>query len=145
MAYPNKYHLNTFHVQTEPNPYTIQAAIRDILTRPDAVSVTLVSDVYDTVIPENASMPCITLQRISETIDPVTMLRKTMMQVDCYSRDHIQADILAEKILNVLMNHSESEKVTIFSIVPTNTTDLSVPETRLYRVTCDYAIIWRFK
>lgn len=145
MAYPNKYHLNTFHVQTEPNLYTIQAAIRDILTRPDAVSVTLVSDVYDTVIPENASMPCITLQRISEAIDHVTMLRKTMMQVDCYSRDHIQADILAEKILNVLMNHSESEKVTIFSIVPTNTTDLSVPETRLYRVTCDYAIIWRFK
>lgn len=145
MAYPNKYHLNTFHVKTEPELYTIQAAIRDILTRPAAVSVTNVPDVYDTVIPENVSMPCVTFQRISETIDPVTMLRKTMMQVDCYSRDHIQADILAEKILNVLMNHSESEKVTIFSIVPTNTTDLSVPETRLYRVTCDYAIIWRFK
>ena len=135
----NEY-LNIYAESGTTSPDTPQALVRELLTSETSYSV------YDMVLPKNIQVPCITLQRISETIDAVTMLRRTTIQIDCYSESHPDADTIAEEVLAVLVNRRmETTQMTILSITPESTRDLSVPETRLFRVTGEYAVVWRKK
>ena len=127
----------------KPKRCLIQAAVRTLLLFDADVSGAVEGRVFGMVFPKNITFPCITIQRISETIDPITYLRRTALQIDCHSGDQIEAVTIAEMVMRALINRTDANQEHIISIIPTNTLDLSVPETRLFRVTSDYTVIWR--
>lgn len=132
---------------TPDTPDTIQSVIRGILCADEYMVPLIHGRVYDALmLPKNIEYPCITLQRISETLDPDTMFRRTTVQIDCYSTSHVEADTIAETVLSVLLRRRQStSQLLIFSIKPETLNDLSDQQTRLFRVTGDYAVIWRKK
>lgn len=128
------------------DPETPQAIIRETLYNNEYLKRVVRGRIYDMQIPKDITMPCITLQRISETLDRITLVRKTVYQVDCYSESHVEAGFIAETVLSVLTNSTyDRPDLDIYIVSPETLTDLSAPETRLYRVTGDYAVIWRSK
>lgn len=147
-GYLNILYLNISGETTPPPPpkpkrCLIQAAVRTLLLFDADVSEAVGSRVFGMAFPKDITFPCITIQRVSETIDPITYLRRTALQIDCYSGNHIEAVNIAELVMRALINRTDANQEHIISIIPTNTLDLSVPETRLFRVTSDYTVIWR--
>ena len=121
----------------------IQATIRSMLLADEDVSAIVGDRIYDLQFPDGVTFPCIQIQRTSEVLDDVTFTRRTLLQIDAYSQSHREAAVLAEQILKALVNAEQAGDDTVFSVTLNGIRDLSIPETRLYRVTSDYAVKWR--
>lgn len=125
---------------------SIQSIIRTILQQDSAVAGISGGRIYDLVFPPGYSIPAATLQRISETIDALTLAGTTTLQIDAYARTHTDAANLAEAIRQSLTNYSQAgDQEDILSILPQNTVDFYTADNRLHRVSTDYAVTWRKK
>lgn len=122
---------------------SIQATIRTILRHDSRVATLIADRVYDLVFPQGYTIPSITLQRISETLDTNTLSGTTVLQIDVYSRTHEQAEEIAEAVRQALTNTSKEGNPTILVIIPQNTVDFYTVDNRLYRISTDYAVTWR--
>ena len=85
-GYLNILYLNISGETTPPPPpkpkrCLIQAAVRTLLLYDKGVMDVVNDRVFDMMFPKNITFPCITIQRISETIDPITYLRRTALRV----------------------------------------------------------------
>lgn len=124
---------------------SIQAVIRSILINNQNITDYINDRIYDLILPRDITIPCLQLQRVSETIDQHTHARRTRMQIDCYGYNHTQTDALAEAVNSALIDASQSiDDINIQTIQHTNTLDIMDVDDRVYRVTQEYAVIWRY-
>lgn len=123
----------------------IQSLLRQILISDVGVSELVDTRVYDMVLPRDISFPCIQLHRVSETIDRWTNARRTRFQIDCYGETHPSSIILSELVNKALIDiKDKSGNMIVYTMSQQNTYDNSDIENRVYRITLDYAIIWRY-
>lgn len=122
---------------------SVQAIIRDILKEDSKVASHIAGRVYDLVFPQGYTVPSITLQRISETLDANTLCGTTVLQIDAYSKTHEQAESIAEAVRQTLTNTTKAGNPAILGITPQNTVDFYTVDNRLYRISTDYAVTWR--
>lgn len=122
---------------------SIQAIVREILKDDSKVASHIAGKVYDLVFPQGYAIPSITLQRISETLDSNTLCGTTILQIDVYSKTHEQAENIAEAVRQTLTNTTKAGNPAILGITPQNTVDFYTVDNRLYRISTDYAVIWR--
>lgn len=123
----------------------IQPIIREILIENDRVKELIAERVYDLILPSGHTIPAITIQRISETLNASTIAGNTLLQIDAYSHTHAQAETVAEAVRQALTNTTKAGDPDILGIVPQNTIDTYTPDNRLFRVTTDYLVSWRKK
>ena len=100
---------------------------------------------YDLVFPQGYTIPSVTLQRISETLDACNLSGTTLLQIDSYARSHEDAADLAEAVRQTLTNTTRDGDPVILGILPQNTVDFYTADNRLYRISTDYAVAWRKK
>lgn len=123
----------------------IQPVIRTMLLDNPEVYAATQGRIFDISPPgTRPQLPAITLQRISETLNPLTMARSTRIQVDCYAYSHAGANDLAEAVQRALTNRSlTQEDLAVFSIRPGTIIDYFTVDTRTYRTMADYTVAWR--
>lgn len=122
---------------------SIQSTIRNILVEDARVNALIEDRVYDLLFPPGYQIPACTIQRISETLDPLTMTGTTTLQIDAYARTHEQAAEVAEAVRQTLTNTTQAGEPAILALIPQNTVDFYTVYNRLFRVSTDYAVTWR--
>ena len=125
----------------------IQPAIRSMLVNDPGVAAMVSGRVYDIIIPETSpAAPFLVLQKVSETLAPVIMEKTTSITVDAYALTHTQADELADRVCRALNNRAaETNDEIIHRITQISQRDMFTSDTRLFRVTADYRVVWRTK
>ena len=124
---------------------SIQSIIRTILQQDSRISEIAGGRVYDLVFPQGYTIPSVTLQRISETLDACNLSGTTLLQIDSYARSHGDAEDLAEAVRQTLTNTTRDGDPVILGILPQNTVDFYTADNRLYRISTEYAVAWRKK
>jgi hypothetical protein len=115
-------------------------------------NVPLVSGrVYPLVIPQSATLPCITYQRISTprqySLGGTDTVANPRIQIDCWGSTYSSVKAVAEQVLTALNQRmgqigSGAQAFDVLVSLADNEADSYEPETGRYRVRIDFRIMY---
>lgn len=123
---------------------SLEANLQKIIT--ESASFTAISGTrfYPVLLPEDATLPAATYQRITTTRDYTTTgpvaLNRVRMQVDCWARTYSEVKQLQVALLAVLDDRNTYAGTDIDSITLITATDGYEHEARLFRVSIDFYV-----
>lgn len=99
---------------------------------------------YPVLLPEDATLPAATYQRISTTREYATTgpvaLNRVRIQLDCWADTYAEVKQLQTAILAILEDRSTYASANIDSITLITATDGYEQDARLYRVSMDFYV-----
>lgn len=122
---------------------TALEAVRAELMLDSTLTALVSTRVYPQVMPEGDALPAVVLTVISDvpavSMDGTheTRLRESRVQVDSYSKTHLQARAVAEAVAGVLGNLQRHDLSTVADNIGTDSYDDAA---QVYRCTADYSV-----